>query len=244
MKIYTALQIGEYHQNYCEDYLFVGEIGSDKVLCAVMDGCTMATDSYFVATLVGKLLRKIAKQRIYKEFYDSELANISIENDLKSIIKELFEELNISKNYLMLEKKELMTTLILLLINKKKQKGVVLVVGDGLVNINGKITEFDQENTPDYLGFHLDKDFENWYNSQKQKIFFEEIHDLSIATDGIFMFSENKKDLTDSIDPIHFLLIDKNHEENEEMLSLKLKKLEMQFGIKPTDDLALIRIIC
>ena len=67
MKIYSALQIGEYHTNHCEDYLFIGEIGSDKILCAVMDGCTMATDSYFVSTLVGKLLRKIVKIKGYQK---------------------------------------------------------------------------------------------------------------------------------------------------------------------------------
>lgn len=63
MKTYSALQIGDYHLNNCEDYLFIGDIGNDKILCAVMDGCTMGTDSYFVSTLTGKLLRKIAKEK-------------------------------------------------------------------------------------------------------------------------------------------------------------------------------------
>lgn len=68
MKIYTALQMGEYHLNHCEDYLFVGGIGNDKLLCAVMEGCTVATDSYFASTLVGKLLRKIAKEKDTKNY--------------------------------------------------------------------------------------------------------------------------------------------------------------------------------
>jgi hypothetical protein len=35
-----------------------------------MDGCTMGTDSYFAATLVGKVLRKIATEKNYQSFYD------------------------------------------------------------------------------------------------------------------------------------------------------------------------------
>ena len=69
MNIYTTLQIGELHTNHCEDYFITAEIGKNKLLCAVMDGCTMGTDSYFAATLTGKLLRfanwikRVAKDR-------------------------------------------------------------------------------------------------------------------------------------------------------------------------------------
>ena len=243
MKIYSALQIGEYHLNHCEDYLFIGEIGNDKLLCAVMDGCTMGTDSYFISTLTGKLLRKIVKEKRYKEFYNLE-SPIDNEHYLKSIIKELFIELTIVKNQLMLDQKELLTTLIILLVDKKENYGTLLAVGDGLVSINGQITEFDQDNKPDYLGFHLSKDFETWYSLQKQIIKFNEIQDISIATDGIFMFAPVKKtDTSDTIDPIDFLLNDKTNKENEEMLALKLKQLEHHYGLKPTDDFAMIRLI-
>jgi hypothetical protein len=244
MKIYSALQIGEYHQNHCEDYLFIGNIGEDKILCAVMDGCTMATDSYFISTLVGKLLRKISQGKSYGELYQPSSSQINIDSYLKSIVKELFSELNITKNQLLLEKKELLTTLILLLVDKKKNQGIVLVIGDGLVSINGTLTEFDHDNTPDYLGFHLQEDFESWYNSQKQKIIFENIQDVSIATDGIFSFTPvTKKDSAETIDPIDFLITDKTNMENEDVMSFKLKKLQYEFGLKPTDDLALVRIV-
>ena len=46
----------------------------------------------------------------------------------------------------------------------------------------------------------------------------------------------------EEINPINFLVIDKVGMENEEMLHVKLKKLEFEFGLKPTDDLALVRI--
>ena len=243
MKIYSALQIGDYHLNHCEDYLFIGEIGNDKLLCAVMDGCTMGTDSYFVSTLIGKLLRKIVKEKGYKELYKLE-NHTDIEDCFKSIIKELFKELTITKNQLMLDQKELLTTLIILLVDKKDNNGIVLVIGDGLVSINGNTTEFDQDNKPDYIGFHLSEDFEKWYSHQEQKIRFSNFQDISIATDGIFMFTQVKNvNNTETIDAIEFLLNDKTNEENDEMLELKLKRLEHSYGLKPTDDLAIVRLI-
>ncbi|MFP9112923.1 protein phosphatase 2C domain-containing protein [Flavobacterium sp. RHBU_3] len=243
MKIRTALQIGDYHTNHCEDYSFTGKIGSDKILCAVMDGCTTAIDSHFTSTLVGKILRKITIGKGYEELYNTG-AYSDIDGNLKSILRELFKELVIVKNQLMLERNELLTTLIILLADTKVNAGIVLVVGDGLVSINGQVTEFDQDNKPDYLGFHLSEDFDSWYDNQNQKILFNNIQDISIATDGIFSFEQVKKVSGESaINATIFLTTDTLGAENNEMLALKLKTLEHQYGLKPTDDLALIRIM-
>jgi Protein phosphatase 2C len=243
MRIYNALQIGEYHLNYCDDYICIAELGSDKLVCAVMDGCTMAIDSYFASTLVGKLLRKITKEKSYKELYGVEKCSTP-EDSLKSILGALFAELIIVKNQIMLEQNELLTTLILLVVDKKRKDGVVLVVGDGLVNINGKIIDFDQSDKPDYLGFHLAEDFESWYLSQTQKLHIESLDDISICTDGISMFKKiTDKELPIAPSAISYLAIDKKHCESEDMLNIKLKELEYEFGVKPTDDLAIVRII-
>lgn len=243
MRIYTALQKGEHHLNYCEDYYFVGEIGEDKILCAVMDGCTMATDSYFASTLVGKLLRKITKEKSYKAFYGFETYTTP-ESYLKAILAELFKELSFAKNQLMLETTELLTTLIITLIDKKTNHGIVMVIGDGLVSINGQLTDFDQNNIPDYIGYHLQKDFEDWYSSQKQKIVFNKIHDITIATDGISTFLPiGKTSPTEIINPIDFMLDDKTQEQSSEMLNWQLKHLELEYGLKPADDFAMIRIL-
>jgi hypothetical protein len=243
MRIYNALQIGEYHLNHCDDYFFIGELGPDKMICAVMDGCTMAIDSYFASTLVGKLLRKIIKEKGYKELYGVEKC-LTPEESLKSILRSLFAELIIVKNQMMLEQNELLTTLILLVIDKRPKDGVVLVVGDGLVNINGEIFDFDQSDKPDYLGFHLAEDFESWYLSQTQKLHIDSLDDISICTDGISMFKKvTDIQLPDEPLPVSYLTIDKTHSENDDMLSVKLKELEFNFGIKPTDDLAIVRII-
>jgi len=244
MKIYSAIQIGDYHQNNCEDHLYIGGYGKNKILCAVMDGCTTALESQFASILVGKILKKICIEKGYKDFIEQNENQYNIEENLKSILRELLKELKIVKNQLMLDSKELLTTLIIMLVDKNNEKGVVLVIGDGFVNINGKITEFEQDNKPDYLGFHLTDNFEEFYNSQTQKIEFNEITDLSISTDGIFTFEKvilNKSN--QDIDVIEFLTKESSNSKKSEMLNLKLKILENEFGLKPTDDFSMIRII-
>lgn len=209
-----------------------------------MDGCTMGKDSYLVATIVGKLLRKICKAIGYKEFYTKELAAYTPDKYLKEILRELFREINLIKNQLQLEREELLTTLIILVADTRTDKGVLLAVGDGVVNINGVVISFDQDNKPDYLGFHLSSDFEDWYHAQRQRITIDTLQDISIATDGIESFTRLAVPADDEfVDPVAFLLQDGTGLGNEEMLPMKLKTLEHRYGLNHTDDLAVIRMV-
>jgi hypothetical protein len=244
MKIYSALQIGAYHLNHCEDYLVTADIGNNRLLCAVMDGCTMGTDSYFVSTFVGKFLQKIAKIRGYQELYQSKLSNESLDATLCEILEELFTGLLLLKSQLLLELNDLLTTLLIMLVDKKTDKGLILVIGDGVICVNGKVTEFDHDNKPDYLGFHLHQEFGPWYRSQSQKVYVDEVKDISLATDGIMLFKRLIPPTTEEeVDPIPFLLQDTTNEDKDDMLFLKLKHLEHTYGLQPTDDLAIIRLI-
>ncbi len=209
-----------------------------------MDGCTTALESQFASLLVGKILKKICTEKGYRDFIEKNIKPLTPEENLKLILKDLLNELRLIQNQLMMDQKELLTTLILLLFDKDPEKGIVLAIGDGFVNINGKISEFEQDNKPDYIGYHLLEDFETFYNSQKQKIEFNSLTDISIATDGIFTFEKLKRNESkEDIDVIPFLTIDKVNSEKEDMIALKLKKLENEFGLKPTDDFSIIRIL-
>lgn len=244
MNIYTTLRIGAYHINHCEDYLFADKIGNNKIICAVMDGCTMGKDSYLISAIVGKLLRKICKSLSYKEFYAKTADELSLDTYLKGILQELFSEMKVLKNQLQLEREELLTTLIILLADAKADKGILLAIGDGVVSINGTVTSFDQDNKPDYLGFHLSEDFDTWYSAQKQRLFIESLSDISIATDGIESFTRvAAPENSETVDPITFLLHDTTGLGNEEMLNMKLKTIEHKYGLNHTDDLAVIRVI-
>ncbi|MDO1449982.1 protein phosphatase 2C domain-containing protein [Rhodocytophaga aerolata] len=205
MNIYQLLRIGEHHINHCEDYAIVETIGQGKILCAVMDGCTMGGDSYFAATLVGKLLRKIAIEKSYQSFYDKS-HNTSVDIDLKYILGKLMAELKDLKNKLLLKDDELLTTLLIAIMDVENNTGKILTIGDGLVCINGQLYEFEQDNKPDYLGYHLAEEFEMWYSKQKQILHIDKIEDISICTDGIFTFSAyDKKKYNVQKDPINYL---------------------------------------
>ena len=68
MKIYQLGHIGKFQFNHNEDYLVSEDAGKSRKVIAVMDGCSSGSDSHFASTLIGKLLRKIAKQEAYLEF--------------------------------------------------------------------------------------------------------------------------------------------------------------------------------
>jgi len=240
MKIYTTLTIGEHHINHCEDYLITAEIGKEKTLCAVMDGCSMGTDSYFAATLTGKILRKIAKEISYKEFISKK--SDGLQQTMEGIVRQLFLELHDLKNSLQLQREEMLNTLLISVIDSRDGAGEFLCVGDGLICINGEFFEFEQDNKPDYLGYHLEEDFNTWYSNQKQKISALQILDFSLATDGIFTFKKfNNNSYQEAGNVVNFLLTDTVGHQTPNMLDRKLIELEKEWGLKPTDDLAIIR---
>ncbi len=106
--------------------------------------------------------------------------------------------------------------------------------------------EYEQDNKPDYLGYHLEESFDEWFAAQHQRLSLKNIQDLSISTDGIFTFSLFDNHLYDAIEEkewVDFLLRNRKWEENENMLHRKLVELENNFGLKPTDDLSIVRII-
>lgn len=242
MNIYSSLQIGDYHTNHCEDHLLIRKIDSNKIVCAVMDGCSTAMESHFASTLVGKILRKIIIEIGYRALYEKKVQR-SLDDQLKEIIKGIFQEVTFLKNHLMMDEKELLTTLIILLYDASEDQGIILSLGDGIICINGSITEFDRDNKPDYFAYHLNANFEDWYASQIQKICFEYLDDISITTDGILSFSKIKKTDSEDINCVEYLLKAPPNDTTEEMLNKKIKTLEHQYGMKPTDDLAIIRLI-
>jgi serine/threonine protein phosphatase PrpC len=244
MKIYQYSQIGTFHTNHNEDFLVATEIGENQILIAVMDGCSMGTESHFAATLMGKLLRKISKEIFYKSFVQrTHKTNAEL---LKTVLKLLFNELKILKNTLDLETDELLTTLILSIVHTKTKTAEIIAIGDGLVIFNGQLIEYEQDNQPDYLGYHLTKNFTNWYGEQTQRLSLANIQDLTISTDGIFTFKPFINDRFPKISDteiINLLLVNQQYGNVETMLQKQVFEIEKIYGLKPSDDLTMIRMI-
>ncbi|MDJ1467625.1 protein phosphatase 2C domain-containing protein [Cytophagaceae bacterium DM2B3-1] len=241
MKIESVLHIGASHTNHCEDYLLVDESLKDILVCAVMDGCTMGNESYFASTLTGKLLHKILREKAYKDFYTLNKSALSLEENAKYLLQHLFAEIKQIRNFLLLETHDLLTTLILALVDRNSQEALILVLGDGVVTVNGEVYIFDQENTPDYFAYHLSEDFETWYGSQTQKIYTTQIQNLAIATDGIETFLSNYPSTLDpKINPIEWLMT--NPAQEKETLLSRFNLLANIWHLQPLDDVAIVRI--
>lgn len=244
MTTYDLTTIGAFHTNHNEDCLFLGEIGERSLLIAVMDGCSAAIDSHFAATLTAKLLKKIAKEEDYKAFVQR------TEKDAKQLLTDtlehLFKDLADIKHKIGLEREELLNTLILGIIDTKEKTAEIVIVGDGLVACNGQLFEYDQDNKPDYVGYHLQEDFNDWFSAQQQRLSLTNVQDLSIVTDGIFTFKPFDHKQYEPISEeqiIQKLLFDQAGKANPNMLKAALFELETEHGLKPSDDLTMIRVI-
>lgn len=243
MKTYTTLQIGEFHTNYCEDFLIQEQIATDEIIIAVLDGCTMGTESVFAPILYGKILRKIAKNKFYEEFAVKQSQRADLKLQLKNILQELLQEVKEIKNKLGLETNELLSTLILGVIDTKKYRAEFITIGDGLICVDGKCIEYEQNNTPNYLGYHLTENFEEFYENQSQKLSISSFEDISISTDGIFTFKnlENQNQQKSEAEIINYLLLDHQDSEFDNFLDRKIRNLK-KINHVVTDDLAIIRL--
>ncbi|HAI75569.1 MAG TPA: hypothetical protein DCM08_04920 [Microscillaceae bacterium] len=235
MKIFAALRKGENHPIFCEDFLVHSPLGQSFYVAAVMDGCSSGKDSHFAATLLGKLLLKIGRTM-------NPAPKESAQSVSKQILHSLFELLRQSAEWLQLQEEEMLATLLLLVYHTGHQEACIHVVGDGYVNIDDAWQAFEQNNQPDYLAYHLGKNFEQWYASQKQIIVCQNPTSLAIASDGIGTFKTLQTELPEGFDPKLYLMQDKQMVQNPQMLKRKLVILEKTYGFTPFDDVSLVRI--
>ena len=244
MKIYKLSTIGEFHTNHNEDAAATIEIGKERTLVAVMDGCSMGKESHFASTLIAKLIRKIGKEIGYKAFIEKTKAPLN--NLLKEILNQLFLDLIQLKSQLHLQEEEILSTLIIGIIDEHENEVLILTIGDGLVCANGNLFEYEQDDKPDYLGYHLKEEFNQWYNNQSQLLDLKNVKDLSISTDGIFTFKNfDGKEYPNISEEniIESLLIDSNWKHQENRLAKKVLEIKNKFGLIPSDDLTILRFL-
>ena len=230
MKFYELSHIGEFHVNHNEDFLVSEEAGTTRKLIAVMDGCSSGTDSHFASTLIGKFAKKETKE---------------IKTQLEDIAIQLFEELSNLNRQLDLRSDEILSTLILGIVDVNQKLAEIVIVGDGLIHVNGKNIEYENDNKPDYIGYHLDMDKHLWYQTRTEKLTVENLKNLTISTDGIHNFKnfdgKSYNEISDEEIMAKFF-----EGETEINNSNKLKKTLIEIkninGLMPSDDLTMIRV--
>lgn len=244
MKFYELSHIGAFHVNHNEDCLISEAAGNTRQLIGVMDGCSSGTDSHFASTLMAKVIRKIAKQEAYREYAEQQA--LSLTNQLERVAVELFEQLSQLNRLLDLRSDELLSTLILALVDTKHKKAEILIVGDGLIHLNGKMMDYDSDNKPDYIGYHLHLDKNLWYHTRTKKLSVDNLDDLSICTDGIYTFRNVDGKTYEDINQetiMHQFFIDKSEMDNDNKLKKTLIDIQNTYGLIPSDDITMIRVI-
>jgi len=243
MNIYTALRKGEGHLIYCEDFLIHFPLGDHFYLACVMDGCSSGKDSHFASALMGKLINKVGRQISSNQDLVTAEINYTADEMLKLVLDKFFYEFKKSVRVLSLSVAEVLSTLILMIYDTDLKNGIIFTAGDGLLSIDGVINSIDQDNTPDYIAYHLHEDFEEWFKSQKNIFRFDKPNDISISSDGIETFMNVPKENSGDILPVEYLLKDAQFQNNQLMLKRKLNILETKYGYKPADDISIIRIL-
>ena len=84
-----------------------------------------------------------------------------------------------------------------------------------------------------------------YWEDQDQLFSFENIEDITVSTDGIFTFSKFDNASYPEVENnevIQYLLNDTSDIENERMFEKKLHHIEKEWGLKPTDDLGIVRL--
>lgn len=245
MRILTLNKTGKLHDTHTEDHLVVEQLEGNWVIAAVMDGCSSGKESYFASTLFGKIIRKTCRKLPYLEKLNADLSLEKINGSIirRFILNQIFDDLAKTHKLLGAHIEELLSTLILLVYNTQSKEAQINISGDGLIVANKIIKEIDQNNIPDYMAYHQDISFDKWLENFSQTFEFNDCQDLSISTDGVSKFRPLSTNRKQTINPVHYLLVDTSFSEAENMLEDKYKLLTRDYRLYPYDDLGIIRII-
>jgi len=244
MTFFELTHIGEFHVNHNEDFLVTEDAGESYKLIAVMDGCSSGTDSHLASSLIGKLLRKAAKQQAYREYAQKKKLDLS--SVLERISLQLFEDLCLLNGLLDLRSDEILSTLILGIVDIEDSSAELIVVGDGVIHTNGETFEYENDNKPDYIGYHLNMDKHLWYQTRTTKKTIKKFEELTISTDGIHTFKnfDGKRYPDFGEDEIMKAFFEDTSDlENSNKLKATLIRIKEEYGLIPSDDLTMVRVV-
>lgn len=244
MNILTLLKRGAHHQNFNEDFVYSHSLTKDIFVCAVMDGCSSAKDSHFTSSLYAKSLHKSVRMlpKMKEIVEDFDLEKMDLEAISEFFMNQLFDDLKRAKKLFFLEVEEVLSTIVLLVYDHKKKTASITMSGDGLFCINNEITEIDQNNIPNFLGYHLHSNFQEIKKSEIQTWFFEDVSDVSISTDGIDKLLVNSKRLPVGFNPRKRFLVDKPIKTEDSFFEEQYESF-MRKGFVLHDDISIIRLI-
>ena len=240
MEILSLLKRSIYHANFNEDFLFQHQLNPNILVFAVMDGCSSGRDSHFVSGMYAKSIYKTCRvlPQMKEILDDFDLETMAPNEIGEYILSQLFQDLKKAKKLFFLQLEEVLATLNLLVLDTKNKTASIHMSGDGIFAVNGKITEIDQNNVPNFLGYHLADSFENVLENDIQSWCFDKVEDIAIATDGLLKLTHK----TSKINPLELFLNEKSTKNNKRYFEESYADLIDKKFIAG-DDIAIIRCV-
>ncbi|GGZ85717.1 protein phosphatase 2C domain-containing protein [Algibacter mikhailovii] len=244
MKILSIHKRSSHHPHFSEDFFYSFQLTDDIFVCAVMDGCSSAKDSQFTSVLYSKSIHKSCRMlpQMKAIIEDFDLSTMALEDVADFILNQLFDDLKKTKKLFFLTTEELLSTVNLLIYNTKDLNACIKMSGDGLFAINGEITNIDQNNTPNFLGYHLSEKFDVIKDDVIQTWNFKNVNDVSISTDGIDKLIKATKSHEELTKLRHLFLVQPPTENGNLFLEDQFEALHKN-GYILHDDLSIIRIV-
>lgn len=242
MRVKKYVRIGKHHTNNCEDSVGSYKIGDNRELIVVCDGCSMGDKSHYVSELIQKTLREISKEEDYREYVSDD--SISINELLRLVCNSLFNRVKKIYQLTGSHKYDYLSTVLILIADYKSLEYAYMVSGDGVVWIDDQLEIFDQDNQPNYIGYHLNVEFEEWFSDEVVTKGGDFLKSVAISTDGILTFSnENDEFVSDEkINKLMKRLMSYSKIENEKELQNIVDEIASLENISTTDDIAICKL--
>lgn len=166
------------HKNTNEDSVFVKETES-SVFGVVADGCSTGINSHFASQLICYVVEKV-------EIPDK------LRLTSRDVISDICWKFKWIKEVTQLSEMHLLSTCLFFHYDKQKEELSIRVFGDGYYYINGVEYCVDQNNTPDYLAYHLKSAEYLDYMFKNPEFIHENVGSFQICSDGISSFSRTQ----------------------------------------------------
>jgi hypothetical protein len=183
----ATLNVRADHHNSCEDSVLVVE--SENFIDGIIsDGCSTGIKSHFASQALCYAFKEVG----LRDAWVDDVVLKSVKTRLLAVCAALgLEEMN------------LLATLILFHYNKSDKTLRIRVFGDGYYYINDVEYIIDQNNTPDYFGYHIYKDpisFDN-YLKKYPELVYDNVERFMICSDGITRISRSAMQQDATVNP-------------------------------------------
>lgn len=182
--------------NSCEDSFFVKET-DELIYGCICDGCSTGIKSHFASQAICYAFEKTASNYI-------NMFPITSERAVRAIIANIF----MIKSILTLDNMNFLSTLLMFQYHKPSKKLLIRAFGDGFYSVNDVECIIDQNNIPDYIGYHLNDDYKNLgdYLDKYPERLYIDVEKFLISTDGIERIERGALQKEATIEPLKLLL--------------------------------------